>query len=109
MTLMLNQPESGSAVDTVHLPAHGTTVTAEDLKVRLVLAANLGDRIIVDASGVESVGQAVLQLLIAARIDAEASGHAFAIIHPSPAFTARIAALGLNHTLATTAEEDVQS
>ena len=109
MTLMPNQPDPESTVDTIHLPAHGTTVTAEDLKVRLVLAANLGDRIIVDASGVESVGQAVLQLLIAARIDAQAAGQAFAITNPSPAFTARIAALGLNHTLAITAEEDVES
>ena len=108
MTLMHNQPDP-DAVDTIYLPAHGTTVTAEDLKVRLVLAANLGDRVNVDARDVESVGQAVLQLLIAARIDAQAAGHAFTITNPSPAFSARIAAFGLNHTLAITAEEDVES
>jgi anti-anti-sigma regulatory factor len=106
---MPNQPDPASIVDTIHLPAHGTTVTAEDLKVRLVLAANLGDRVNVDASDVESVGQAVLQLLIAARVDAQEAGHSFAIVNPSPSFTARITALGLNHTLASTAEEDVQS
>ena len=109
MTLMPNQPDPESTVDTIHLPAHGTTVTAEDLKVRLVLAANLGDRVNVDASRVESVGQAVLQLLIAARSDARDAGRVFEIVNPSPSFTARIAALGLNHTLAITAEEDVES
>ncbi len=109
MTLTLNQPDPGSAVDTIHLPAHGTTVTAEDLKVRLVLAADFGERVQVDASGVESVGQAVLQLLIAARNDAEAAGRPFAIINPSPSFTARVTGLGLNHTLAVPAVEDVES
>ncbi|WP_242139732.1 MULTISPECIES: STAS domain-containing protein [unclassified Sphingomonas] len=108
MTLIPNQPDPGIMVDQICLPAHGTTVTAEDLKVRLVLAANFGERVTIDASSVESVGQAVLQLLIAARIDSQAAGRAFAIVNPSPAFAARISALGLNHTLAIGAEEDVE-
>lgn len=74
----------------IRLPAHGTTVTAEDLRVRLVLAADFDGRIEIDASQVESVGQAVLQLLIAARADAEQNDQPFAILHPSAAFVQRV-------------------
>ena len=86
----------------LRLPVHGTTVTAEDLRVRFVLAADLDDEIEVDASQVESVGQAVLQLLVAARAEAEANGQPFRIANPSPAFVDRVtrcqlaAAVGLD-------------
>ncbi|MCH7860927.1 STAS domain-containing protein [Sphingomonas sp. NPDC092331] len=73
----------------LRLPVHGTTVTAEDLRVRLVLAADLDDAIEIDASEVESVGQAVLQLLVAARAEAAAGGQQFRIANPSPAFVDR--------------------
>ena len=59
------------------------------------------DVIEIDASEVESVGQAVLQLLVAARAEAASAGQAFRIVSPSPAFTDRVtrcqlaAALGL--------------
>jgi anti-anti-sigma regulatory factor len=85
----------------LRLPAHGTTVTAEDLRVRMVLAADLDDAIEVDASEVESVGQAVLQLLVAARAEAAGAGQPFRIVNPSPAFVERVtgcrlgAAIGL--------------
>jgi anti-anti-sigma regulatory factor len=85
----------------LRLPAHGTTVTAEDLRVRLVLAADLDDAIEIDASEVESVGQAVLQLLVAARAEAVAGGQEYRITNPSPAFVDRVnrcqlgAAIGL--------------
>ncbi|WP_213981707.1 STAS domain-containing protein [Sphingomonas sp. dw_22] len=98
--LQLPDPEIGDD-RSLRLPAHGTTVTAEDLRVRLVLAADLDDEIEVDASQVESVGQAVLQLLVAARAEAESTGQAFRIVNPSPAFTDRVnrchlaAAIGL--------------
>jgi anti-anti-sigma regulatory factor len=72
------------------LPAHGTTVTAEDLRVRFVLAADLDDVIEVDASQVESVGQAVLQLLVAARAEAASNGQGFRIANPSQAFVNRV-------------------
>jgi hypothetical protein len=52
-------------------PAHGTTVTAEDLRVRLVLAVISTPRWM-SMRAVESVGQAVLQLLVAARAEARA-------------------------------------
>lgn len=74
----------------LRLPAHGTTVTAEDLRVRFVLAADLDDVIEVDASEVESVGQAVLQLLVAARNEALANGQGFRIANPSQAFVNRV-------------------
>lgn len=77
------------------LPAHGTTVTAEELRVRLVLAADYEDRTEIDASKVESVGQAVLQLLVAAHREAAQGGQSFAILSPSPAFVQRVTACRL--------------
>ena len=74
----------------IRLPAHGTTVTAEDLRVRLVLASDIDGRIEIDASEVESVGQAVLQLLVAARAEAEANGLSYSVNDPSPAFVERV-------------------
>jgi anti-anti-sigma regulatory factor len=83
-------PEAEEEDRSLRLPAHGTTVTAEDLRVRLVLAADLDDTIEIDASEVESVGQAVLQLLVAARVEAEGNGQPFRILNPSPAFVDRV-------------------
>lgn len=77
------------------LPAHGTTVTAEDLRVRLVLASDFDGAMEVDASAVESVGQAVLQLLVAAKVEADTQGQSFSISNPSPAFVGRVTACGL--------------
>lgn len=90
-TLPLPEAEDRS----LRLPAHGTTVTAEDLRVRMVLAADHDDAIEIDASEVESVGQAVLQLLVAARTEAQANGQPFRIINPSPAFQERVASCRL--------------
>ena len=96
-TLPLPEAEDRS----LRLPAHGTTVTAEGLRIRFVLAADLDDVIEVDASEVESVGQAVLQLLVAARNEAAANGQRFRIADPSQAFVNRLnscrlaAAIGL--------------
>lgn len=88
MDSILQLPEAEDR--SLRLPAHGTTVTAEDLRVRLVLAADHDDAVEVDASDVESVGQAVLQLLVAARTEAEANGHPFRILNPSQAFVERV-------------------
>ncbi len=83
----------------VRLPAHCVTVTAEDLRVKLVLAADLDEELVVDASEVESVGQAVLQLLVAARHEAQGRGQPFLITDPSPAFAHRVGACGLGDLL----------
>jgi len=92
---MISTPSPFDAVGddgAIRLPAHGTTVTAEDLRIHLVLAADYRERTEVDASGVESIGQAVLQLLVAARRDAAQAGQPFAILDPSPAFVTRVTA-----------------
>ena len=91
MTSIPSSSDGFAAMDRgLKLPAHCTTVTAEDLRVRLVLATDLDGGIEIDASDVESIGQAALQLLVAARIEAQAGGQRFAILDPSPAFVDRI-------------------
>lgn len=88
----------------IRLPAHGTTVTAEDLRVRLVLAADYEDHTEIDASAVESVGQAVLQLLVAAHREAAGGGQPFAILNPSPAFVQRVTACRLTDAIGLTTD-----
>lgn len=91
MTSIPSSSDGLSAIERgLRLPSHCTTVTAEDIRVRLVLATDLDGGIEIDASEVESVGQAVLQLLVAARIEAQANGQRFAILDPSPAFVERV-------------------
>jgi len=79
----------------IHLPAHCSTVLADDLRIRLVLAADQADTIVINASEVEDIGQAVLQLLITARVEAERQGGAISIQNPSPSFADRIIRCGL--------------
>ena len=76
----------------VRLPASGTTVAAEELHATLILAADRAGEIMIDASAVENVGQAVLQLLLAARLEAVARGLDFSINQPSDPFRARVEA-----------------
>ncbi|GGO96888.1 STAS domain-containing protein [Stakelama pacifica] len=110
MTLLPNLSDvPATAIETIMLPVNGTTVTAEELKVRLVLAADLGGEMIIDASQVESVGQAMVQLLLAGRAEAQANDHPFTIINASPAFRARIEALGLAGPLGLVTEEETKS
>lgn len=90
------------------LPAHGTTVTAEELRVRMVLASDFDHAITIDASAVESVGQAVLQLLVAAKIEADAQSQPFVIQNPSAAFVQRVTACGLADAIGVAVEEDEQ-
>jgi len=42
----------------------------------------------IDASAVTSIGQAVLQILVAGQIDCQRRKRAFVILDPSPAFVA---------------------
>ena len=95
MTLPPSPPELAPSLGEVRLPANGTTVAAEELHAALVLAIDHAPAIVVDASMVEHVGQAVLQLLIAARAQAAAQDIDFTIAEPSPAFRARVSACGL--------------
>lgn len=99
-------PDSPDQDRALILPPHGTTVTAEDLRVRMVLASDFDGAMEVDASAVESVGQAVLQLLLAARAEAEAQGQHFVIHNPSPAFVDRVTACGLAPAIGLSVNED---
>lgn len=104
----MNSPSASNAVEdrSLRLPVHGNTVAAEDLKVRLVLAADLDEELRIDASHVESVGQCVLQLLVAARLEAERQSLEFEIINPSPAFVERVVGCGLAELLGPDAGKD---
>ncbi|WP_327194202.1 STAS domain-containing protein [Novosphingobium lindaniclasticum] len=89
----------------LQLPVHGSTVTAEDLRVRMVLACDFDGALHIDASRVETVGQAVLQLLVAARAEAREAGHDFEIVNPSAAFVERVQACGLAEAVGLSEEE----
>jgi anti-anti-sigma regulatory factor len=84
------QPDPGDAVGAIHLPAHGTTVCAEELRTNLVYAAAFAPETVIDAGAVESVGQAVLQLLVAASAGARRDNQPFSIINASAAFVDRV-------------------
>ncbi|ARS28972.1 STAS domain-containing protein [Sphingomonas sp. KC8] len=103
---MQNLPDLPGEDRSLRLPVHGSTVTAEDLRVRLVLASDFDGEIAVDASEVESVGQAVLQLLVAAKAEADSAGQAFTIVSPSPAFVDRVTACRLGEAIGLIREEE---
>jgi len=88
-----------AAGEPILLPPSGTLIAAEELQPLLVLAMDCGDGLHLDASAVENVGQAMLQLLVAARREAEAAGQTFVIADPSPAFRERVSACRLEATL----------
>lgn len=73
----------------VRLPPSCGTVVAEDLRVQLVMAIDFGGCLKVDASAVETIGQAVLQLIVAARVEAAARG-GYELHEPSAAFVERV-------------------
>lgn len=88
------------------LPAHGTTAIAEEWHPRLVAAADAGDGIAIDASEAETIGQAMLQLLVAARTDALGHDRAFTITNPSRAFSDRVTGCALAQALGLITEEE---
>ena len=91
----------------VVLPARCVTVAAEDVRNQLVMASGLGSETIVDAGAVQTVGQAVLQLLVSAHNDAAARQSGVRFSATSPVFVERVTALGLAALLGiATIEED---
>lgn len=106
MNSMLSPLDAPQDAGPIRLLAHNSTVAAEDLRVRLVIAADFNGRIEVDASEVESIGQAVLQLLIAARTEAQQNGMPFEILNPSRAFTERVNACCLADALGLVTEKE---
>ncbi|WP_246351898.1 STAS domain-containing protein [Sphingobium subterraneum] len=89
------------------MPANVTTVLAEDLRARLVLAADHDEAIFIDASETETVGQAALQLLIAAQREAARLGLPFVIENMRPELVARIARLGFGELLGLSTAEEI--
>jgi anti-anti-sigma regulatory factor len=90
MTLTLSQPDPASDLGTIRLIGHGSTVTAEDLRTQLVVASDFAEATAIDASESLSVGQAVLQLLIAARHEAGLRNHSLYFTAASVAFSERV-------------------
>ena len=89
LTLTRNPPEADHAPGVIRLTGHGTTATAEDLRSELVLASD-GAGTAIDASEMYSVGQAVLQVLVAAHNDALLHGRPFHFTATSDAFADRV-------------------
>ena len=88
-----------SAPEPIRLPPSGTLAAAEELQPLLVLAADRAEGLHLDASAVENVGQAMLQLLVAVRREAEASGLGFRIDSASEPFCERVSACRLEAAL----------
>ena len=103
---MQSQSEDGGEDRTLRLPAHGGTVAAEELRTAMVLASDFGEVTEIDASAVESIGQAVLQLLIAAKAEAASLDRGFAICNPSRAFVDRVNACGLADAIGLPVEKE---
>ncbi|MBU3078643.1 STAS domain-containing protein [Sphingomonas quercus] len=98
---MPSLPEAGPGEGgAVRLAANASTVTAADLRRRLVAEIDgpPGD-VLVDAAEVASVGQAVLQLLVAARAEAASAGRTLRFVKASPAFLNRVAGCRLGGAL----------
>jgi chemotaxis protein CheX len=72
------------------------TAAAGPLRQALRQAIERGAPVTLDGSGVERVGQACLQVLVAARAAAGERGVAFAIADPSPALDGMAALAGLS-------------
>lgn len=90
----------------ISLPVHGSTVTAGDLRDRALAAIDASTPLNFDGADVESIGQAVLQVLVAARHEALAQGGAFTIANPSAALLARISACRLESALGIASQEE---
>ena len=96
MSLPHSPPEpSMDAATPVRLPAQCNTAAAPALHRVLADAVATGLPFAVDAGEVESIGQSVLQLLLAAR----AAAPALTIDPVSPAFAERVRALQLGPAL----------
>lgn len=107
MTLMPSQPDPANDFGVIRLTGHGTTTTAEDLRTQMIVASELCDSTTIDASEALSVGQAVLQLLIAARRDASSRDHDYRIVGASPAFSERVVSCQLADTIGLEIEKDI--
>lgn len=101
-----NLPDIAPGSGTVILPASAMTLSAEDLRVRLVMAIDSDEDVVIDAGETGLVGQAVLQLLVAAQRAARNAGKDFSIIHSDAELSGRLVALGLADAIGNQAEEE---
>lgn len=92
-------PVPATDFGTIRLGGHATTVTAEDLRNQLIMAADHAMTTEIDAGESLSVGQAVLQLLIAARAEAAERDHDFIYTDASAAFRDRVVACQLGDAI----------
>lgn len=107
---LLDGPMDGLEADgRLRLPPNVTTLMAEDLRAGLVLAADHESAILINASETVNIGQAALQLLIAARQEADRLNIPFEIENAQAPLIARLDALGLADILGLTGKgETVQ-
>ena len=107
MTLTPSQPDPSPEPGVIRLTGHGTTVTAEDLRTQLVLASDFATETRIDATDLLSVGQAVLQLLVAARREAGVRDHGIQYSGASQAFSDRVHDCKLAEAIGLETEKDV--
>jgi anti-anti-sigma regulatory factor len=74
------------ATDLIRLPSSCSTATAGETLAALLERQQKDVSVAIDASGVTNIGQAVLQILVAARIDFQKRRRGFSILDPSAAF-----------------------
>jgi anti-anti-sigma regulatory factor len=104
---MPSQPDPAADPGAVRLTGHGTTVSAEELRNRLVQAADAGATTAIDASEMLSVGQAVLQLLIAAQAEAASGSRKLHFTGASAAFSERVVGCQLADAIGLEIEKDL--
>lgn len=107
MNSVHSQPDRTSS-GLVSLPASATTVCANDLRVHLVTAFDGNEAVEIDASEVETVGQAVLQLLMAAQEEAKRAETVCRVVNPSAAFAERVNECGLAERIGMNSQEGTE-
>ena len=96
MNSMPSPPDSEVSCEALMLPANGDTASAQDLHAQLIARFDREDPVEIDASAIEHIGQAVLQLLVAACNEARAADRQITFTNPSPAFRECVERCGLN-------------
>lgn len=85
----------GGSLHRIELPATLSTPACDALHRQLIEAAEADAPVEIDASAVETVGQAALQLLVAARREVVGRGGSFAIAAPSASFHEQVERCGI--------------
>jgi anti-anti-sigma regulatory factor len=71
------------------LPAQCSNALAQSLLTALIDHADRAADVTINGAAVDTIGQAVLQVLVSAKADADATGRTFRIAAPSPALIER--------------------